>query len=66
MPVFTPRTDRWSEHVRWLGIALSRRTPTGRAMIEGLRLDRPVVLRIRHEELLQGRNPQSPHFRGVK
>ena len=48
-PLYNPRLDRWEDHFCWsadysqlLGI-----TPTGRATIEKLRLNRPYVINLR-------------------
>ncbi len=48
VPLFHPRQDRWSDHFRWtrryrlLGV-----TPTGRATIAALGMNRPAVIAIR-------------------
>ena len=57
--VFNPRTQRWDEHFRWDGEAVVGRTPTGRATVEALSMNRPLVIAIRKEEARIGRHPPS-------
>jgi len=48
VPLFHPRQDRWADHFRWSGeCRLIGRTPTGRATIVALGMNRPAVLAIR-------------------
>ena len=48
VPLFNPRQDRWSDHFRWTrGCRLLSRTPTGRATISALGMNRPAVIAIR-------------------
>ena len=56
-PIFNPRRDVWSEHLAWEGIKLIGLTPTGRATIQALDLNRPLILAIRQEEAAVGRHP---------
>lgn len=56
-PLFNPRQDAWSEHFRWRGVVLVGLTATGRATIQALQMNRPLILAIRHEEALLGRHP---------
>ena len=56
-PLFHPRTDRWSDHFRWAGVVLMGLTSTGRATIDALRMNRPLILAIRAEETHEGRHP---------
>jgi HNH endonuclease len=63
VPLFHPRHQRWHEHFAWnhdctLIIGL---TPTDRATVEGLHLNRPGVLNLRHLLLLIGRHPPQLH-----
>ncbi len=58
-PLYNPRTDTWASHFRWsvdytqiLGI-----TPTGRATIEKLRLNRPNVINLRVVLSTIGKHP---------
>ena len=61
--LFHPRQQQWHEHFAWnhdctLIIGL---TPTGRATVEELHLNRPGVLNLRHLLLLVGRHPPQLH-----
>jgi len=56
-PLFDPRRDKWAEHFRWDGVRLLGLTPTGRATVEALDMNRPLILAIRHEETALGRHP---------
>ncbi len=55
--LFHPRRQRWSDHFRWVGPRVLGLTPTGRATVVALRMNRPLVLAIRAEEVLRGRHP---------
>ncbi len=55
--IFDPRQDRWHDHFRWEGPRIVGLTPTGRALVEGLSLNRPLMLAIRAEEMERGRHP---------
>jgi hypothetical protein len=56
-PLFNPRTDLWKEHFCWDGVRVLGLTPTGRATVDALKLNRPLILAIRGEETLRGRHP---------
>jgi hypothetical protein len=56
-PLFSPRKDSWLEHFRWRRAALEGLTPTGRATVEAMAMNRPLILAIREEEALLGRHP---------
>lgn len=56
-PLFHPRQDHWREHFRWDGVMLVGLSPTARATIEALKMNRPDILATRHEEQLRGRFP---------
>jgi hypothetical protein len=48
VPLFHPRRDRWSDHFRWTRDCRIRgRTPTGRATVLALGMNRPAVIAIR-------------------
>ncbi len=48
VPLFHPRRDRWSDHFRWTPeFRLHGLTPTGRATITALGMNRPAVIAIR-------------------
>ncbi len=59
VPLFHPRSDKWSEHFRWEGYLLVGKTPVGRATVAALELNHPRRLLIRHaEELFRMFPPQ--------
>lgn len=60
IPLFNPRTQAWSEHFHWEREKIIPRTPAGRATIAALAMNRPLILAIRHEEMVRGRHPASP------
>ncbi|NJK64407.1 MAG: HNH endonuclease [Synechococcaceae cyanobacterium SM2_3_1] len=55
--IFHPRQQEWKEHFAWNDVQLSGLTPVGRATVEALDLNRPIMLAIRAEEKLLGRHP---------
>lgn len=55
--LFNPRRDLWSEHFRWNGVEVIGRTTMGRAMVAALRMNRPLALAIRSEEIFRQRHP---------
>jgi hypothetical protein len=57
VPLFNPRRQYWSEHFRWEGVRIVGLSPTGRATVVALRMNRPGILSIREEEILLGRHP---------
>jgi 5-methylcytosine-specific restriction endonuclease McrA len=57
VPLFNPRIDAWAEHFRWDGERVMPLTPTGRATVAALALNRPLILAIRQEESARGRHP---------
>ncbi len=50
VPFFHPLTDNWIEHFVWIdnGAVIVGKTPTGRATIEALRMNRPSLIQLRH------------------
>ena len=48
--MFDPRRDVWRAHFRWDGVRVVGITPTGRATVMALHMNRPLVLAIREEE----------------
>jgi HNH endonuclease len=54
---FNPRQQSWQENFRWDGVQIIGLTPTGRATIAALDLNREMMLSIRVEEELLGRHP---------
>lgn len=57
VPLFNPRTQGWAEHFRWDGERIVPLTPTGRATVAALAMNRPLILAIRQEEATRGRHP---------
>lgn len=58
-PLFNPRTQSWNEHFRWDGVRVVPLTPTGRATVMALAMNRPLIIGIRQEEAVRGRHPPS-------
>jgi hypothetical protein len=56
-PIFNPRQQIWAEHFRWEGSRIEGLTPTGRATVVALAMNRPLILAIRDEESARGRHP---------
>ena len=56
VPLFHPRKQEWEEHFEWDGFALAGKSPTGRATIQTLQLNRPILVAIREEEAHWGRH----------
>jgi hypothetical protein len=57
--IFNPRQQSWNKHFHWDGVKVVGLTPTGRATIKALDLNRATMLAIRTEEELLGRHPPS-------
>jgi hypothetical protein len=57
VPLFNPRTHDWAEHFRWDDERVVALTPTGRATVHALAMNRLVMLVIRKEESARGRHP---------
>jgi HNH endonuclease len=57
VPVFNPRQQIWKEHFGWKGVEVVGLTAVGRATIEALSLNRPIMLAIRGEEAFFNRHP---------
>jgi hypothetical protein len=55
--LFNPRVDQWTKHFCWDGVKISGLTPTGRATVTALKMNRALILAIRKEEALRGRHP---------
>lgn len=55
--LYHPRQEDWTDHFTWDGVTLIGQTPTGRATIEALQMNRPLLLAIRAEEQFWGRHP---------
>jgi hypothetical protein len=54
-----PRHDPCHEHFQWEGINLMGLTATGRAMVEALHMNRPLIRAIRDVEAAVGRHRRS-------
>jgi hypothetical protein len=59
LPLFHPRRDVWSRHFRWDGVRILGLSPTGRATVAALSMNRSLALAIRREETIRGRHPPS-------
>lgn len=59
VPLFNPRQQVWAEHFAWVedGARISGRTPTGRATVEALALNRPLLVRARQRWISVGWHP---------
>jgi hypothetical protein len=57
VPLYHPRHNAWREHFHWQGVTIIGITPTGRATISALDMNRPLILAIRREEVLLARHP---------
>ena len=59
VPLFHPRRDRWDEHFLWSDDAsqMLGLTPTGRATIVRLKLNRPGVVNLRQVLRVLGEHP---------
>ena len=55
--LFHPRLDSWRLHFRWEGERIVGLSPTGRASVAALNMNRTLVLAIRREETIRGRHP---------
>lgn len=55
--LFHPRRQKWTDHFAWDGNLIVGLTGTGRATLQKLKLNRPVILAIREEEAERGRHP---------
>jgi len=57
--LFNPRIDTWAEHFIWsmTGTEIIGLTPTGRATVAQLQLNRPRIVDIRSADVSIGRHP---------
>lgn len=57
--LFDPRTQNWSEHFEWIdgGIRVHGLTPTGRATVERLKMNRPAIVVARQHWVEGGYHP---------
>jgi 5-methylcytosine-specific restriction endonuclease McrA len=54
VPLFNPRSQKWDEHFHWQAEFVVGLTPTGRATIVALAMNRPLVVAIRKELAARG------------
>ena len=61
VPLFNPRLQRWSEHFAWDGdfTRVIGVTPTGRATVAELHLNRPGLVNLRRVLTIIGEHPPS-------
>jgi len=61
VPLYNPRQDRWDDHSEWSAdfLTIIGLTPTGRATIELLRVNRTEVVNLRRVLRLVGEHPPS-------
>ena len=57
VPLFHPRREKWSAHFLWKGNRVEGRSPSGRAAVFLLKMNRALAVAIRKEERLIGRHP---------
>ena len=57
--LYNPRMKNWSEHFEWESEVVLPLTPTGRATVAALAMNRSQIVAIRMEESVRGRHP--PH-----
>jgi len=59
VPLFHPQRERWEDHFAWNegATALVGLTPTGRATIAALRMNRPQLVRVRRMWVALGEHP---------
>jgi hypothetical protein len=58
-PLFNPRAERWSDHYVWIdgGLRIQGTTPTGRATVAALALNRALLVRARSYWVSAGWHP---------
>lgn len=54
VPLFHPRRDSWNDHFSWNGPVLAGKTPSGRATIQALRLNRADAVAVRQLLMEEG------------
>ena len=59
VPLFHPRQQNWATHFSWSDdtTRIVGLTPTGRATVEALQMNRPRMIRLRRLWLLLGKHP---------
>jgi hypothetical protein len=54
--LYNPRSDEWHDHFKWEGECISGMSPTGRATVTALNMNRLLAIAIRREEIALGRH----------
>lgn len=54
-PLFNPRVEAWADHFTVVDHLIVGLSPTGRATVEALAMNRPLMIAIREEQTLLGR-----------
>ncbi len=57
IPIYNPRQQIWPKHFRWDGVHVIGLSPIGRATVAALKMNRPIILAIRAEEVFFDRHP---------
>ena len=57
--LFNPRLHSWSDHFQVQNFQVNGKSPTGRASVAALKLNRPIAVSIRMEETARNRFPKS-------
>lgn len=57
VPLFNPRTEKWTDHFRWVDLRVEGLTPIGRATVAALRMNQTRLLIVRSVQRLFGRFP---------
>ncbi|MEP7341197.1 MAG: hypothetical protein ABI977_25935 [Acidobacteriota bacterium] len=59
VPLFNPRQHKWSTHFRWSDdfLKIVGRTPTGRATVAALRMNRTELINLREVLFASGKHP---------
>jgi hypothetical protein len=59
VPLYNPRLDKWDEHFGWYAqyTVIVGLTPTGRATVEVLKLNRPALINLRRALFAFGEHP---------
>jgi hypothetical protein len=60
VPLFNPRLQIWQEHFEWIdeGLRLLGKTPTGRATILRLKMNREPIITARRNWIAAGTHPR--------
>jgi 5-methylcytosine-specific restriction endonuclease McrA len=56
-PLFNPRRNKWTRHLRWKGAYLIGRTPIGRVTVQVLAMNAPFILALRQALIQEGLFP---------